>query len=197
MPTQTIYLIRHGEVDGNILMLDREVTRREFNEIVLHTPHELLNEKGRAQITSIIPRVASLNLSCLYASPLTRTQQSARLLADALNLPLITRSDLYELLPAPLHGPPDQPLKLRHAYLRSGVRLISPWTRDSETAIQAFNRIRRALQALLRENRQDFGIVGHQGIFRLLFLWVHAAPGWRLVRGDTTNGGISIITHTR
>ncbi len=193
MTLQTIYLIRHGEVDGNILMLDREVTATEFNHMVDHVAHEALNARGIAQVQAAAARLTGRRIACLYTSPLLRARQTANILSGILQVPVVVRDDLYELLPARLPGPPDRRLTLKRAYLRSGLRLLNPFTRDTETALQAFLRISRAWRAMTAENRADFGVVGHQGIFRLLFLWLQASPRWALLHSDTRNSGISVV----
>ncbi len=193
MTPQTVYLIRHGQVDGNVLQLGRRVTIAEFNAMVEQVPYESINEAGIAQVKAIIPHIARCNLSLLYTSPLLRARQTARILAEATGLPVRVRHDLYELQPARLPGPPDRSYTLRGAYFRSGLRLANPFTRDTETVLRAFQRVRRAWQEMIRETQADFGIVGHQGVFRMLFLWIHLSPRWRLVKGDTRNTGISII----
>ncbi len=194
---QTICLIRHGEVEGNILLLDRRITIGDFNNLVIRIPHEPINERGIEQVHSIIPRVADLGLTSLYSSPLLRARQTARILAEAVQVPLLVRDDLYELLPAPLRGPHQREHTLKGAYIRSGIRLGNPFTRDTETALQAFRRIRRAWQEMTDATRTNFGIIGHQGIFRLLFTWLKVSPRWKLVEEDTSNSGISIVTRDR
>jgi len=193
MSSQRVYLIRHGEVEGNILQLDRSVTVGEFNTFLEAVPNESINAKGIAQIEAIAPVIASYNLSCLYTSPLPRAQQSASILGEKTGLPVITHKDLYELLPAFVTGPLTRRHTLKGAYVRSGLRLLNPLARDHETFITGFLRVRRVWRELLRTNKDDFGIVGHQGIFRMLFVWVHMTPRWRLIQGDTSNGGISIV----
>lgn len=191
---QTVFLIRHGEVDGNILVLNRILTAGDFNELVDNTPHEALNARGREQARTAAARLVGHNLTCLYSSPLPRARETAAILAEILDIPIIVRDDLYELQPAPLLSATDRALTLKRAYIRSGLRLGNPLASDIETAIGAYRRVRRAFQALTEENRTNFGIVGHQGIFRILFLWVHATRHWELAYGDTTNCGISVIT---
>lgn len=193
MTAQTVYLIRHGQVDGNVLQLHRRITVETFNEIVAHVAQEEINEAGSAQVRSIAPQIARLNLKCLYTSPLPRAKRTADILAAETGLPVLVRDDLYELLPAHLPFDLHRTFTMRGAYLRSGLRLITPWTRDTETVYAAYRRVRRAWQALTEETHEDFGIVGHQGIFRILFVWIHASRRWRLVKGDTSNTGISIV----
>lgn len=194
MNTQTVYLIRHGEVAGNILMLDRMITPADFNQFVGEIPHEALTGRGREQARTAALRLAGHDLTCLYCSPLQRARETASIMAETLRIPVIIRDDLFELLPAPLLNLEDNALTLKRAYIRSGLRLGNPLARDIETAIGAYWRIKNAFQALTTENRTNFGIVGHQGIFRLLFLWIHTALRWELAYGDTTNCGVSVIT---
>ena len=193
MSSQRVYLIRHGEVNGNTLQLDQPVTAGEFNTFLAEIANELINATGIAQIEAIAPLIASYHLSCLVTSPLPRAQQTAAILGDKTGLPVIVDPTLYELLPALVPGPPEREHTIKGAYVRSGLRLANPFARDYETFFTGFLRVRRAWRALLRTNQSDFGIVGHQGIFRMLFLWVHLTPRWRLVQGDTRNGGISIV----
>lgn len=194
MTPQTVFLIRHGEVAGNILELDRMVTAADFNQFVGHVPHEALNALGRSQAQTAAARLVGHNLTCLYCSPLRRARETAQILAETLAIPIIIRDDLYELLPAPLLGSLEKAFTLKRAYIRSGLRLGNPMAREIETALGAHLRVKRAFQALTAENATNFGIVGHQGIFRLLFLWLHVTRQWELAYGDTTNCGISVVT---
>ncbi len=193
MPSQTVYLIRHGEVDGNVLALDRRLTVGEFNAMIAQVPHEAINAQGIEQSKALAPQLTHLNLTCLYSSPLLRAQQTAAILAEACGLPVLTHPELYEILPAPLTGPASRKLTLRQAYMLSGLRLVSPFTRDTENFLRAFRRMQRVWGELTRRCQTDFAIVGHQGIFRTLFVGIHLSPQWRLLQGDTHNGGISII----
>ncbi|MBN1964352.1 MAG: histidine phosphatase family protein [Anaerolineae bacterium] len=194
MTRQTVYLIRHGQVNGNILQLDRRLTAAAFNAIVADVAHEPINDEGIRQTRAIAPQIARLNLSCLYSSPLLRARQTAEILAEETGLTIHVRDDLFELVPARLPGPLERDMTLRRAYIRSGQRLVNPFTRDAETFYGAYRRIRRAWIALTHDVHEDFGIVGHQGIFRILFGWILATPRWRVVKMDTTNAGISVVT---
>ncbi len=197
MTTQTVYLIRHGQVDGNVLQLNRRITVETFNELVAHVAQESINEAGSAQVRAIAPTIAGFNLKRLYTSPLLRARQTTDILAAETGLPVVVRDDLYELLPACLAVSPQKTYTMRGAYIRSGLRLITPWTANTETVYAAYRRVRKAWQAMTYETHEDFGVVGHQGIFRILFVWIHASRGWRLVKGDTSNTGISIVARKK
>lgn len=191
---QTVYLIRHAQVDGNVFDLNRRVTIKEFNHLVTKkVPNEELNERGIKQAQALAPKVASFNLACLYSSSLLRAQQTARILAEVAHLPILTRNDLHEILPAPLRGPDHREYTLRGAYFRSGVHLAMPWTRDHETFLQVFRRARRAWQEMIAETKADFGVVGHQGLFQFLLFYLRLGRHWRVLKKDTSNMGISVV----
>ncbi len=176
-----------------MLDLNRRIQVCEFNALIAQIPYEAINDAGKMQAEAIAAQVADYRLTCLFTSPLLRAQQTAHILAEAAGIPLIVRPDLYEIVPATLHGPPTRSCSLREAYFRSGVRLSLPWTRDTETFWGAYRRVRRAWQEMTAEVKTDFGIVGHQGLFRLLMLYLRMARRWFIVKNDTRNMGISII----
>ena len=77
--------IRHGETDYNKIM---------------HLPGRLpdvhLNKKGRQQAQAVAERLASVPIKGIYASPLDRTMETAKLLADILKLEIIPMAGLLE-----------------------------------------------------------------------------------------------------
>lgn len=89
--TQHLLLVRHGETVGNL-------------EKIAHGQTESpLNERGieQAQMTAALLRSWALDkdrkdFHLVYASPLSRAQDTARAIADALDLPLHVHSNLIE-----------------------------------------------------------------------------------------------------
>jgi probable phosphomutase (TIGR03848 family) len=77
--------IRHGETDYNKKM---------------HLPGRLpdvhLNKKGRQQAQALADWLATAPIKGIYASPLDRTMETAKLLADALKLEIIPMAGLLE-----------------------------------------------------------------------------------------------------
>jgi probable phosphoglycerate mutase len=77
--------IRHGETNYNKKM---------------HLPGRLpdvhLNKKGRQQAQTIADRLAGVPIKAIYASPLDRTMETAKLLAEALKLDIIPMAGLLE-----------------------------------------------------------------------------------------------------
>jgi probable phosphoglycerate mutase len=77
--------IRHGETDYNKKM---------------HLPGRLpdvhLNKKGRQQAQAVADRLANTPIKGIYASPLDRTMETARHLADTLKLDVVPMAGLLE-----------------------------------------------------------------------------------------------------
>jgi probable phosphomutase (TIGR03848 family) len=77
--------IRHGETDYNKKM---------------HLPGRLpdvhLNQKGWQQAKAVADRLADAPIKAIYASPLDRTMETAKMLADALKLEIIPMAGFLE-----------------------------------------------------------------------------------------------------
>jgi probable phosphomutase (TIGR03848 family) len=77
--------IRHGETDYNKKM---------------HLPGRLpdvhLNKKGRQQAQAVADKLADAPIKAIYASPLDRTMETAKMLADALKLEIIPLAGFLE-----------------------------------------------------------------------------------------------------
>lgn len=76
----TFFLVRHGEAESNasaILSSYPEV--RDFH----------LTDKGRGQIEKTTEFLKSENIDAIIASPLLRTRESAEIISQAINVPVI------------------------------------------------------------------------------------------------------------
>jgi len=87
-----IYLIRHGEIDSNV------------RYIYAGTSEESLNPNGEQQVACLAPRLEGKGISRIYASPLTRAVETANILNQKLNVPMIVEKELREILLGPLDG---------------------------------------------------------------------------------------------
>lgn len=84
MPTR-MYLIRHGATQ--LTAEDRFAGSSDVE----------LSEEGRRQIASLAERLKNEDIEAIYASPLTRTQETARILASPHGLEPILESSLREI----------------------------------------------------------------------------------------------------
>jgi probable phosphomutase (TIGR03848 family) len=77
--------IRHGETDYNKKML-----------FPGRIPDVHLNKKGRQQAQAVADRLAKVPIKAIYASPLDRAMETAKLLGDVLKLEIIPMAGLLE-----------------------------------------------------------------------------------------------------
>ncbi|MBI2614054.1 MAG: histidine phosphatase family protein [Candidatus Levybacteria bacterium] len=80
-----IFFVRHGQVDNP----DKVMYGR--------LPGFPLSQDGKAQIAKTAELLSKKNVSAIYASPLLRTKQSAKIIADILHLPINYSEDILEI----------------------------------------------------------------------------------------------------
>ncbi len=81
----TVYLIRHGEAEGNVLPYFQG------------TADTKLTEKGRAQVAYLAERFREIPLDAVYYSPWHRAKETAEAVNKYHDLPLIPEYDLHEI----------------------------------------------------------------------------------------------------
>jgi broad specificity phosphatase PhoE len=103
-----IHFVRHGESVANTA--DRARRRRPGNS-------DRLTERGWAQARELGRRLQGEELEAIVASPMRRAQETAAGIAQALDLPLSTDPDLFEVRQSDAFhaAPPDE--QHRHATL--------------------------------------------------------------------------------
>jgi probable phosphoglycerate mutase len=83
--TTTIFFLRHGSHDR----LEHVLCGR--------MPGVTLSQRGREEARAAGVRLAGESLAALYASPMTRTRETAELAAEALGLPVRIADELMEI----------------------------------------------------------------------------------------------------
>jgi broad specificity phosphatase PhoE len=99
-----VHLVRHGLVDNpRRLVYGRQ-------------PGWHLGDQGRRQAGAAAARLRQRAIAAVYASPLERAQETAAIIAAAVDRPVITREDLTESsFAVPWEGRPWRDVKARHA----------------------------------------------------------------------------------
>ncbi|WP_267200827.1 histidine phosphatase family protein [Limosilactobacillus kribbianus] len=83
-----LYIVRHGQTIAN---------RAGLKQGTINDDRTLLSAEGLEQAQDLAAVFHPLNLTALYQSPLRRTVQTARILNQKLNLPVITDQRLLEI----------------------------------------------------------------------------------------------------
>lgn len=133
-----LYLIRHAQSEGNT-----------GEDLTTGDPE--LTDVGRTQAERLGKRMKNARLDALYASPLRRTQATARAIADTTGLEIVSKEDLREVT----LGPPDLDIrelpiaeqqKIERQVLADGTWDAFP---GSEGSAAARRRIRGVLDEII------------------------------------------------
>lgn len=157
--TTRIYLVRHGAT-----VLSAEDSFAGETDVPL-------SDEGREQARSLGSRLAEEPISAIYASPMSRTLETARLIADPHGLEVLTRDGLREIS----HGHWERRKRAdveklfpeEYARWEADPFSVSPPGGESGLAVTA--RALPALLAIVEENRDRQSLlVSHKATIRLL-----------------------------
>ena len=110
-----IIIARHGESDANV---EQIISNRNL-------PHNL-TEQGRMQAHKLSETLISKNIAAIYASPIRRAQQTARIVAEKRHLPINAADALCEFDCGIMEGRGDG--EAWQAYLA----LVAAWDEESD-----------------------------------------------------------------
>jgi broad specificity phosphatase PhoE len=157
--TTRIFLIRHGATE-----LSAEDRFAGETDVALSTV-------GRNQVRRLAIRLASEPIVAVYASPLSRTMETARILAESHDLSVVPQEGLQEIS----HGHWEQMLRAEveqqypeeYAHWEEDSYTFAPQGGETGLAVTA-----RALPALLQivsaHPNQQLLVVSHKATIRLL-----------------------------
>jgi broad specificity phosphatase PhoE len=187
MPTR-IYLVRHGET---------ELTAEDRFAGSTNVP---LSEEGRAQITVLAERLRRDELDAVYASPMARTLETARIISAPHGLEPRPELGLREIDYGRWEGRLRGELEAEHA------QEYDAWQEDpltvapqgGESGIQVLARALPVLRRIVQNHRRrSVLLVSHKGTIRLLIssLLGFDARGYR-DRLEQSPGALNILDFT-
>jgi 2,3-bisphosphoglycerate-dependent phosphoglycerate mutase len=137
---------RHGESEANVLQI---ISNRDL-------PHSL-TQKGRTQAQALAERLAERRVVALYASPILRAQQTARIIADRLGLPVNTAKALSEIDCGIMEGRGDE------AAWQAHQDVVAAWdTGTYERRIEGgecFNEVKARFGPFVQELIEQFAYI--------------------------------------
>jgi broad specificity phosphatase PhoE len=157
-PYYTIVLLRHGESVGNV---------EGFHQGQVDYA---LTPRGTAQVKALLRRWKreAVRFECIFSSPLKRASQTAELIAQTLQIPLVLDPDWMERDVGLLGGlRPEEAAEVAprppfmHPYQAVGETGESQW--------ELYLRAGRAVQNLLKHPPGRYLVVSHGGILNLTF----------------------------
>ena len=157
----TVYLIRHGQTDTNIIS--------GFNGSASDQP---LNATGEKMVMTLTPLFADIHLDAMYTSPLRRAVKTAEAVRGDKELALQFDPDLRETDFGFLEGLSWTEGKKRYpkdcrVWIRTPERFRAPGA--SESVHDVWARVFTSFLRIVRENRgKTVAIVAHGMVFTLL-----------------------------
>ena len=154
----TIYLVRHGESEGNL-------------KKVHQGPKEPLTDIGLAQAELVAHRLTKIPFEALLASPFKRAQQTAQAISKKTKVNLETHDEFKEY-----HRPPEiQGLPYQHPKALEVRDLVTKHSHDPDwhySTEENFNdlklRVKNAFKLLERRPEQTITVVSHGTFIALL-----------------------------
>ncbi|MGB3376074.1 MAG: histidine phosphatase family protein, partial [Microbacterium sp.] len=171
-----ITLVRHGQTDWN---LERRIQGN--TDIPL-------NDTGRADALAAAEVLATGSYDAVYASPLVRAQETARIIATRLGLaaPVTTRG-LREREFGEAEGIDVADYIARYGGWHSEVPGAESLEQVRDRALDSLDRIVRASRRRSTPNQESLVVVSHGGVIRALLM--HASGGSLPRDGDLLRNG--------
>jgi broad specificity phosphatase PhoE len=173
---RAIFFVRHGETTWN--RQKRVMGRREIP----------LNRVGVAQANSIARLIPEIGVEAIYASPLTRAMETARILASSASLPVKSDIRLTEVAFGRWEGYLFKDLRKDKAYQRFVARPLESAVPGGETIVDVQNRGLKAINKALKELPQARVLfVSHGDVIRAVLCHFLSLPleEYRRLRVDT------------
>lgn len=154
-----IYSTRHGQTDYN--KQDR----------ILGTTDVPLNETGLEQAVSLAEQCASMgDFDIIIASPMMRAMQTAKIVADRINVPIVTDERLREWN----YGKYEQQPRFTEGFEKNKVNFAVRMGKTGESLMQLTHRVYSALDDIIRQyNDKNILIVSHGGVCRVIETYFH------------------------
>jgi probable phosphoglycerate mutase len=131
----------------------------------------LLSDEGRAQATLLAKRLASVKLAAVYASPLARTVETARLIAAPHDIAPTLTADLREIAHGRWEGLRRSEVEERFADEYAAWE-ADPFTfapEGGETGLAVMSRALPVIREIvIRHSGENVAIISHKATIRLL-----------------------------
>ncbi len=163
-----LYLVRHGQTDLN-------KAKRYQGRIDVS-----INETGGKQVKALSARLSSEPIDKILASPLKRTQETAKIIQNSHNIDITTIDGLVEMDFGQLEGKNYEEI----------IKMFPNWEPSffdftfagGENLDSLVNRMKTFLESLAQQNYQNVLVVSHSGCLRILLcliMGIDTAKWWQ------------------
>lgn len=182
MELLTLYLVRHGEAEHNVLGVGSslpEVTERH------------LTKKGKDQIRAVAESLKGKPIAAIVSSPLVRTRETAAIISEAIGVPVDIDDRLHETGLGVFN---EQPIRLFFEKYPKPETRINPDQQDGvESFLDMRSRLKKFLSDLERHYAGRYVVVVSHGdpLEQLHGILTREAPGisasgWYPAKGSCT-----------
>jgi probable phosphoglycerate mutase len=178
-----LILIRHGESEVN----PQNLVPRKGEPVHL-------TEKGKEQSRLLVPALQMYDLELILSSPEIRAQETAKIIARALHIPVKTISELSERDWGDWSGKTWEEIKeaLDLMSIEERYTFVPP---RGESWKQAEERIGKALDTITSRKEKCVAIVTHNGVLRILMPILKNAPKESSLQYDFNNTSVTIFNY--
>lgn len=162
-----LYLIRHGITEYNVLGKYQGISDNSLNEI------------GINQSKNLVHYFNHIHLDKIYVSKLRRTFETAQYFAGVKSIQPEILNDIEELNGGFFEGKEDSELIERYAEEVHNLRTNLPAFKapNGETAKQVYNRVSKAIVAIVNQNKgKTIAIVSHGIVLQLFISYILKIP---------------------
>lgn len=185
--TTTIYLLRHGATDANIA--DPPILQGRGMDL-------RLSETGVAQVQKAAAVLQGVRLSAVYASPLLRAQESARIIAAPHRLSVATHDQLTEVNVGQWEGRSWKEIRVTdaEAYQQFQDDPGQYGYLGGESLNQVFERVKPAFDEIAAAHTsQTIAIVAHNAVNRAYLAGLLGLPMSRARNVVQANACINVL----
>jgi alpha-ribazole phosphatase len=184
--TRVIYLVRHGKI------VQRDDQRRYIGQVDVP-----LSAEGRTQARQLADRFAGTELGTIYASDLSRAQETAEIVAQRNGSRVALRPELREIAMGEWEGRAFGEIAAAspEAYKARGEDLAGFRAPGGETFTECHARAVHALDEILTSTDGPILIVAHAGPNRLLLCHMLGMPIASLFRIAQDYACLNVIQH--
>ena len=164
---RVVFLIRHGKIQ------QEDDQRRYIGQINLP-----LTEEGTRQAQGLQKRFERTNIKTIYCSDLSSSIETAQIVANPRNVPVVVCQKLREISMGEWEGCTfgDIARRFPEKFKARGNDIVSYRVPGGESFADCSNRIVAALEEIIASSTGNLVIAGHAGINRLLLCHMLGMP---------------------
>ena len=189
----TLYLIRHGETENN----EKKIFQGHSDAPATH-----LTAKGKKQVEKYAKQFEKIKFGAIFSSDLTRSRQTAEIIARERHLPVTTSPLLRGKCMGRYEGISVMEYRTKNKKLREQLKTLSEteqlkhkMAEDMESNEEVLHRLLKFLhEATTAHAGKNILVVTHGGAIRNLLFYLNWAKQQELKAGSVDNGGYIKIT---